>query len=142
MPRKRLVRPDGVTGGSLGSDLIPGELRLQAIHPEGECVLAVAGELDLATAPELEAMVVQLCAHGAEELVIDLRGLVFMDAAGLRALIASEQLCEGHGCAFFLTRGRKAVERLFELSGLADSLPFRNLPPQNGHSSRDSNVPS
>ena len=55
---------------------------------DGRAVVVTRGELDLATAPELEA------AHpgaldGGQDVVVDLRELEFMDSTGLRVLVAA-----------------------------------------------------
>jgi anti-anti-sigma factor len=88
----------------------------------------LAGELDLATAPQLEAMTEQLCSNGARELVLDLREVAFIDSTGLRAILRAREHCEGHRCELFLTPGQPAVQRLFELTGVLDRLPFLEPP--------------
>jgi anti-sigma B factor antagonist len=90
--------------------------------------LVLAGELDLATAPELERMTELSCADGAGELVLDLSGLSFIDSTGLRAILMAREQCEEHGCELFLTPGPPAVQRLFELTGLLERLPFLEPP--------------
>ena len=90
--------------------------------------LLLAGELDLATAPELEGMTEQACANGAAELVLDLRDLAFIDSTGLRAILRARERCEAHRCELFLTPGPPAVQRLFELTGLLERLPFLEPP--------------
>jgi anti-sigma B factor antagonist len=94
------------------------------VRAEGERhTLAIAGELDLASAPELEARAEQLCAEG-RELVFDLGELAFMDSTGLLAILRTRELCAERRCGFFLTPGPPTVQRLFELTGLLDQLPF------------------
>jgi anti-anti-sigma factor len=90
--------------------------------------LVLVGELDLATAPELDAMTEQACANGAGELVLDLRQLAFIDSTGLRAILRVRNHCEAHRCGLFLTPGPPAVQRLFELAGLLERLPFLEPP--------------
>src|SRR5262245_4220813 len=52
--------------------------------------VAIAGELDLATADVCQAGLVALMyTEGTRELVVDLSDLTFVDCAGLRALIAA-----------------------------------------------------
>jgi anti-sigma B factor antagonist len=87
--------------------------------------LALAGELDAATVPVLEATLEQLCADGAREIVLDLHELSFIDSSGLRLILSGKQLCERHGCDFALTRPRPAAQHLFELTGLVGRLSFR-----------------
>jgi anti-anti-sigma factor len=102
----------------------PGELTVQPHLADGTHTLKLDGELDLATAAELEGAVAEVCADGAEEVVLDLSGLVFVDSAGLRAILASRSVCEGHGCRFALMHAQEPVERLFGLTGLTQKLPL------------------
>lgn len=87
--------------------------------------LLLAGELDLATCPALDAEIQTLCTDGAAEIVLDLRDLSFIDSTGLRTILNGKALCEEHGCGFFLTSGQTQVQRLFAVSGLLGHLPFR-----------------
>jgi anti-anti-sigma factor len=87
--------------------------------------LLLAGELDMATAPELEQRAQRACADQAGELVLDLTKLDFVDSAGLNALLKVRAICEDSRCDFLLTPGTKPVQRLFEVTRLIDRLPFR-----------------
>jgi anti-anti-sigma factor len=103
----------------------PGELSLEhSAQGEGHRLL-LAGELDMATAPALEARVAGLCAEGAGEIVLDLGELAFMDSTGLRAILATRELCAGYGCELALMPGSGSVQKVFQLAGLLDKLPFR-----------------
>jgi anti-sigma B factor antagonist len=98
-------------------------------HDEVEAnrhTLVLSGELDLATSPALERTIERLCADGAEELVIDLRGLLFIDSTGIRTILRSKELCGDRECEFALIRGSASTQRLFELTGLDEKLPFRD----------------
>lgn len=88
-------------------------------------VLALSGELDMASAPELEARVAELCADGAKSIVIDLRELLFLDSTGLRTILGAQSLCESQSCDFSLVPGRQNIQRLFAMTGLLERLPFR-----------------
>jgi anti-sigma B factor antagonist len=87
--------------------------------------LVLRGDLDMASAPALEGMLQELCEGGAQELVLDLRQLDFMDSTGLNAILKSRTLCEEHLCDLALIPGRRPVQRVFELTQLLDRLPFR-----------------
>lgn len=65
-----------------------------------------------------------LCADGAAEVLLDLGELEFMDSTGFRAILGAKELCEGHGCAFAMTRGSDSVQRVFDISGVLRKLPF------------------
>ena len=106
----------------------PGELVLDDRPRKDSHTLALAGELDLATAPDLEAMIRSLCGDGACEIVLDLSQVSFLDSSGLRAILSAKTPCEEHSCQLVLTRPREPVQRLFELTGLLDKLSFRHRP--------------
>jgi anti-sigma B factor antagonist len=87
--------------------------------------LVLSGELDMLVAPELEAAVRRLCDDGAGELVLDLRELTFMDSTGLRGTLAAYEFCRQSGYSFAVIPGPRQVQTVFELTGLADRLPFQ-----------------
>jgi anti-anti-sigma factor len=53
--------------------------------------------------------------------VIDLRQLEFMDSTGLHVLIAAHQHAQAAGRRFALVRGAETVQRLFDLTGVAEN---------------------
>jgi anti-sigma B factor antagonist len=93
--------------------------------------LVLTGELDMATAPELEQHAQRVCSERANELVLDLTRLDFVDSAGLNALLRVRATCEDSRCDFLLTPGTRPVQRLFEVTRVIDRLPFR------GHGKRE-----
>jgi anti-sigma B factor antagonist len=102
-----------------------GQLGLQEHERDGRHTVMLVGELDLATAGELEAAINRLCAYGAREIVLDLHELSFVDSTGLRVILTGRQVCETHACDFSLTRVQVPVQRLFEQTGLGERLSFR-----------------
>jgi anti-anti-sigma factor len=90
-------------------------------------VVAPRGELDLATAPELRARLREAATDGGP-LVLDLRGLDFMDTSGLRLVLEERDRAQREGLAFAVVRGPHAVQRVFEIAGLEDGLPFVDAP--------------
>jgi anti-sigma B factor antagonist len=62
-------------------------------------VLALHGELDLATADDVRAAIAE---HGADRaaLVLDLRGLTFMDSSGINLLVRLHARPGGTAVAF------------------------------------------
>ncbi len=87
--------------------------------------LRLVGELDVASAPELETVIARLCEQGAREIVLDLHELDFMDSSGLRVILTSTRRCERNGCELSLTRAQPRTQRLFELSGVVGRLSVR-----------------
>jgi anti-sigma B factor antagonist len=86
-------------------------------------ILEVAGELDVATAPLLEAKLAEAEAAGARRLLVDLEQLEFIDSSGLHVLLA-HVLANGNAERYALTRGPRQVQRLFDVAGVIDRLPF------------------
>jgi anti-anti-sigma factor len=77
--------------------------------------VAVSGEHDLATPPTLAGELSQACSLAT---VIDLAGVTFLDARGLRVLISAYQWGNrSGGHRLRLVRPSRAVRRLFELTG-------------------------
>ncbi len=102
--------------------VLPGELRLAEEVAAGRHVLALSGEIDIANAALLERRVVELCEQGAREIVLDLRGLSFIDARGLSAALFCKRRCEHEHVTFSLVPGNRMVRRLCELSGIDEAL--------------------
>lgn len=83
----------------------------------GVVVLALRGELDLATVPDLELAFMEVEARGERVVVVDLRPLDFLDLAGARCLVAADARARRTGSTLHLLAGPRA-ERLFALAGL------------------------
>jgi anti-sigma B factor antagonist len=87
-------------------------------------VLAVTGEVDLATAPELGSAVDTALASGAQELWLDLSATAFMDSSGLYVLLDAHRRMRGLRQRLAIVCPGGAVRRLFEIAGVADALPL------------------
>lgn len=100
------------------------ELELDGDGDRARPQLVLAGELDIASAKLLHDAVTRACDDGARELTIDLAGLEFVDSSGLAAIVYASWLCERAGCELALVPGSAEVQRVFEVTGLAEHLPF------------------
>ena len=89
---------------------------------DGTLVVA-QGELDLATAPELEAVLMAQTGPA----VVDLRGLTFIDASGLRVLLKAEAHSRQNGHHVKFIAGW-AVRRLTSVAGVRDELTYIEPP--------------
>jgi anti-sigma B factor antagonist len=83
-----------------------------------------AGELDVATAPELEARLRDARSNGFRRVVVDLRGLDFMDSTGLTLLTRWTLEASRDGFEFAVIPGHERIRRLFELTGLNAHFTF------------------
>ena len=101
------------------------EFAISSEQRDGERVIALTGELDLGTAERLAQELERAQADGESAIVLDLSGLTFIDSTGLRVIIeADEQLADGES-AWAIVPGPDSVQRVFELTGTAERLPFR-----------------
>jgi anti-sigma B factor antagonist len=94
---------------------------------EGEwAVLAVSGEVDLATAPALRECLGELAAGGVRHVVVDLRQVSFLDSIGLGVLIAASRRLRGGEPAgsLRLVCTNERIVKLFVLTGLLGMFPM------------------
>jgi anti-sigma B factor antagonist len=97
-----------------------GPLDIEISSQPERTVVALAGELDMSTAPELEEAI-RSCAEAADELILDLSGLTFMDSSGLRAILGGERFCSEHRCKCLVAEEvPRQVKDLFEIAGVLD----------------------
>jgi anti-sigma B factor antagonist len=88
------------------------------------------GELDLATAPDMEQQVLSACREGRRVVVVDLRELTFMDSTGVRTIVAAHQVAEEAGTDLRVVRPPResAVSRVIEISGIDEALGLVDAP--------------
>jgi anti-sigma B factor antagonist len=107
----------------------PCEFELRVERHGAAVQVSVRGELDIATLPELEQVVRSHRSPDLERLVIDLRGLSFLDSMSIELLLRlHEELAEA-GAELLVVQGPRAVQRVFELTGLDRVLTVVDQPP-------------
>ena len=84
--------------------------------------IELSGELDLDGAPAVEEEFLRSEDSDATSIVVDLSRLEFIDSTGIRLVGMSAKRCEDGRLT--LVRGPKQVHRVFEITDLADRLPF------------------
>lgn len=94
-------------------------------HPD-QTIVQPQGELDLATRDELYAALMAAFESGTHTVVLDLSRLDFMDSSGIKLINLAIGVAAEHECEFFLVPGPRHIQRLFEVTGLIDRLPFVN----------------
>src|SRR3979411_1542610 len=94
-----------------------------AVRQERRTVI-LRGELDIASAGRLEAVLLEVCADGTTAITLDLSGLTFMDSTGLRAVLLAKDLTDNRGCELSIIPGPGSVQRVFELAAPLDILPW------------------
>ncbi|MBV9803999.1 MAG: STAS domain-containing protein [Solirubrobacterales bacterium] len=102
--------------------------RLEVRNQGRAAVIAVSGELDLASSPALQEELDRVAASDSELLIIDLRELDFMDSTGLSVLVRAHQRIEELGRRLAMVRGPQQVQRLLRLTGVADRITLVDKP--------------
>ena len=88
-----------------------------SLSRDDEVIVALRGEVDLATVPLLERELALDPVREARAVLVDLDHVAFMDLTGLRPLLSfASPKRPGHHVA--ITAGPPAVQRLLELTGL------------------------
>ena len=87
----------------------------------GGAWIHLAGELDLATAPQLARALPEPLGR-ARLVALDMRDLEFMDCRGMKAVIAASAAARVAGARLLLLRGTREVDRVFDLTRCRDQV--------------------
>lgn len=101
---------------------------------DGVRVIAVRGELDLSTAPELEGPLDDAIAAGDASVLVDLSECEFIDSTGIALIVRAwqrlDRTADGGGEGrVVISSYNDQVRRVLEITGLELSIPI--------HSTRD-----
>ena len=92
-------------------------------HAGSTAIVRLAGELDLATAPELADVL-----HGLEpacqRIILDVTGLEFIDSTGLRLAVVEHDRAAVDGFEFVIAGAAGSVLKVLRLTGLDVTLPL------------------
>ncbi len=92
-------------------------------HTGSTAIVRLAGELDLATAPELTDVLRGL-EPGCKRIILDLTSLEFIDSTGLRLAVTEHDRASMDGFEFVITGAAGAVLKVLRLTGLDVTLPL------------------
>jgi anti-anti-sigma factor len=94
----------------------------------GAAWVHVAGEVDLATSPELEQTLREAQGY-ARLVVLDLRELTFMDCCGVHVILDAARDARQAERRLVLVRGRANVDRVLTLTGACAHVDIVDLTP-------------
>jgi anti-sigma B factor antagonist len=98
-------------------------LTVEVRREPGHMLLTVAGEVDIATVPQLRERLAAPAASG-RPLIVDLDQVNFIDAAWLGVLASSASRAAAHGASLHAVCARHQVRRLFAITGLDRQIPL------------------
>ena len=100
----------------------PKPFRVSICDDERARVIAPHGELDMHTVPDVQEAF--NTTEGVESVILDLRGLTFMDSQGLRAILWAVREYEARGISLKLVPGGRNVQRVFDITGTTNRLTW------------------
>lgn len=125
---------------SVAERLAAEQFAVEARRNRRTALVALRGELDLLTVSKVAEVLdgLELRADGLRHVVLDLRGLTFMDVLGLKELIRQNEYARSNRHNLAVVRGTAAIQRILELTGVEDMLvlvddPDDLVPPPVAH---------
>jgi anti-anti-sigma factor len=103
------------------------EFSIEEQRWDGQVMITVRGDLDLASADQVGARLATLREAG-EPALLNLDELDFMDSSGLRMVLDAAEASDATGWRFSLTHGTQQVQRLFESTRVTERLPIVQRP--------------
>ena len=108
-------------------------LRIDTVHLDGHVVLAIGGEIDLATAGEFGAAIDDGLRRTGK-VVLDFANVTFMDSSGLNVLVAAAGQNKS-GASVLIRNPPDSVQRLLSMTGLNEVIHVEAISADNDQSS-------
>ena len=105
----------------MSSFVTPSQMSVERRDAGDRTVIAVSGEVDIATSPNLRSELE--AALDAQELCVDLCDTTFMDSSGIHVLLDIHRLAEGR---MTIVCPPGAVRRVLDLTGVAGAVGVSN----------------
>jgi anti-sigma B factor antagonist len=103
--------------GAMSDDWSAFEMAEERLGPQ-TTLLDVAGELDIATAPELRDRMTAAIERGATGIVVDLRDVTFMDSVAMAAILHARTQLGAKGRIAVVLGADSYTKLVFEIAGL------------------------
>jgi anti-anti-sigma factor len=105
---------------------VPGfRIAVLGTHDPNQVCVRLKGELDIAAVPSARDRIAKLKRRGGH-LVLDLRGLSFIDSSGLNLILGLAAESTRDGWDLSVTPGSSVVQRISQLTGTEGRVPFRS----------------
>jgi anti-anti-sigma factor len=92
--------------------------RLFSRRPSGHTIIAIRGDLDMATTAALRGRILTILANATTPVIVDLSAVSFCDASGLALLVGARRRARLHGLTLTLAAPRPHVTKLLRITGL------------------------
>jgi len=113
--------------GAAALEIVPLGLT-HRIYPDGSAVVVIRGELDAATADQAYDYAHQIIDRASGHVRVDLAGLSFCDARGLRALVRIGTRARATGRPLSLVSTRPSILKIMRITGVDAMFPELRQP--------------
>jgi anti-sigma B factor antagonist len=100
------------------------EFRIEERVDHGLPVIAITGEIDVATAPQLRESLHGVIAQGHATVVLDLLGVTFLDSTALGVLVGGLKRCRELDGELHIVVTDARIRKIFEITGLNKVFPI------------------
>ncbi len=100
------------------------ELDVRTEQDGAACVLSIAGEVDVYTAPVLKQHLVDAVEQGCVDILIDLDEVGFIDSSGLGVLVGGLRRVKDRSGSIRLVCQRESILKIFRITGLDKVFPI------------------
>lgn len=95
------------------------------VHQQGDVAIVVLhGELDVALAPRLKALLKDTIEQGKKKIVVDMKDVLFVDSSCLGVMVNAHKLAVSLQSAIKFARSSEQVRKIFELTRTDKHLSF------------------
>jgi anti-sigma B factor antagonist len=127
--RRRVDMRENVTSGSPAASVPAVELKVSTRSHADHAVVTVAGEIDLYTAPRLQAEFTRLLQDAPPRVVIDMSSVDFCDSTGMNVLLSGLKRMRERGGELEVAAPRPAVRKILQVTGLDSVFTVHNEVP-------------
>jgi anti-sigma B factor antagonist len=118
------LEPEVAGAADTRQDSSPVDFTIDMRQDAHHVVIVIGGELDIASAPRLQAKIDEAERSGASEVVVDLGAVSFIDSSGVNVLVQLHRRARAGAQELLILPGPPQVQRVFRLTGLTAALPF------------------
>ena len=126
----------GATSGPTSSGAVSSEkvaattaaygVAMEVRRHRGWAVVDITGDLDMASAPALRTLILQLLSAGTRLIAVDLTATDFVDSTGLGMLVAALKRVRTHDGELVVVCPDPRLRRIFELTELVSVFGLRH----------------
>jgi anti-anti-sigma factor len=99
--------------------IVPTVFRVELVPDRTRILVAPLGELDMATAGQVHDAIAEVRERGFDRIVLDLRGVTFMDSTGVRLLVWARSASHEGTWSFSIIDGSEQVQHVLVLAGVS-----------------------